>query len=242
MSWRKYWHTKEFVKTESGRFCVYHGGSRDSKVSLVLLHGAGYSGLTWSTLGENLASLADTRLLALDLRGHGETEVSEEEIDMSGQRMARDVVEVLLGLYTDIDLGVVIMGHSMGGALAAMVAEMMEGLEKGPRLLGLVVEDVVEGTAMEALAYTLAKEERPNGIRVNIVAPGLVDTDMGQRLMNALQGVEDIRTLDDSMPWGRVCQPEDVANGVKFLVSAANSYLTGERLYCDGGGQDIGRS
>ena len=152
MSWRKYWHTKEFVKTESGRFCVYHGGSRDSKVSLVLLHGAGYSGLTWSTLGENLASLADTRLLALDLRGHGETEVSEEEIDMSGQRMARDVVEVLLGLYTDSDLGVVIMGHSMGGALAAMVAEMMEGLEKGPRLLGLVVEDVVEGTAMEALA------------------------------------------------------------------------------------------
>ena len=97
-------------------------------------------------------------------------------------------------------------------------------------------------TAMEALAYTLAKEERPNGIRVNIVAPGLVDTDMGQRLMNALQGVEDIRTLDDSMPWGRVCQPEDVANVVKFLVSDANSYLTGERLYCDGGGQDISRS
>jgi 3-oxoacyl-[acyl-carrier protein] reductase len=72
-------------------------------------------------------------------------------------------------------------------------------------------------------------------------ALALVDTDMGQRLMNALQGVEDIRTLDDSMPWGRVCQPEDVANVVSFLVSDANSYLTGERLYCDGGGQDISR-
>ena len=94
---------------------------------------------------------------------------------------------------------------------------------------------------MEALAYTLAKEERANGIRVNIVAPGLVDTDMGQRLMNAVQGVEDIRTLDKSMPWGRVCQPEDVANVVHFLVSDANSYLTGERIYCDGGGQDLGR-
>ncbi len=133
MSWRKYWHAKEFVKTESGRFCVYHGGSRDSKASVVLLHGAGYSGLTWSTLGENLASLADTRLLALDLRGHGETKVSDEEggqeLDMSGERMARDVVEVLLGLYTDTDLGVVIMGHSMGGALASMVAEMMAAME-----------------------------------------------------------------------------------------------------------------
>ena len=74
-------------------------------------------------------------------------------------------------------------------------------------------------TAMEALAYTLAKEEREHGIRVNIVAPGLVDTDMGQRLIKAVQGVEDIRSLDQSMPFGRVCQPEDVANVVRFLVS-----------------------
>ena len=86
-------------------------------------------------------------------------------------------------------------------------------------------------TAMEALAYTLAKEEREHGIRVNIVAPGLVDTDMGQRLIKAVQGVEDIRSLDQSMPFGRVCQPEDVANVVRFLVSDENSYLTGERLY-----------
>ena len=92
-------------------------------------------------------------------------------------------------------------------------------------------------TAMEALAYTLAKEEREHGIRVNIVAPGLVDTDMGQRLIKAVQGVENIRSLDQSMPFGRVCQPEDVANVVRFLVSDENSYLTGERLYCDGGGQ-----
>ena len=92
-------------------------------------------------------------------------------------------------------------------------------------------------TAMEALAYTLAKEEREHGIRVNIVAPGLVDTDRGQRLIKAVQGVDDIRSLDPSMPFGRVCQPEDVANVVRFLVSDENSYLTGERLYCDGGGQ-----
>ena len=90
--------------------------------------------------------------------------------------------------------------------------------------------------AMEALAFTLAKEERPHGVRVNIVAPGLVETEMGKRLVRATQGVEDIRNLDASMPFGRVCQPQDVANVVHFLVSDANSYLTGERIYCDGGG------
>ena len=91
--------------------------------------------------------------------------------------------------------------------------------------------------AMEALAFTLAKEERPHGIRVNIVAPGLVETEMGRRLMKASAGVKDLRELDRVMPFGRVCQPEDVANVVRFLVSEQNSYLTGERIYCDGGGQ-----
>ena len=91
-------------------------------------------------------------------------------------------------------------------------------------------------SAMEALAYTLAKEERPNGIRVNIVAPGLVETEMGRRLAKATAGVDDLRDLDAKMPFGRMCQPEDVANVVRYLVSDGNSYLTGERLYCDGGG------
>src|SRR5690606_36521474 len=57
--------------------------------------------------------------------------------------------------------------------------------------------------AMEALAYTLAKEEQRNGIRVNIVAPGLIETEMGRRLVKA-GGVEDISTLHQHMPFGRV--------------------------------------
>ena len=92
-------------------------------------------------------------------------------------------------------------------------------------------------TAGEALAYTLAKEEKANGIRAHIVAPGLVDTEMGRRLMRAVAGVQDLRTLDADSPFGHVCQPEDVANVVRFLVSDANSYVTGERLYVDGSGR-----
>jgi 3-oxoacyl-[acyl-carrier protein] reductase len=89
--------------------------------------------------------------------------------------------------------------------------------------------------AMEALAITLAKEERPNGIHVNIVAPGLVDTEMGRRLIKATQGVENIRDLDASMPFGRVCQPEDIANVVRFIVSDGAGYVTAQRIYVDGG-------
>jgi NAD(P)-dependent dehydrogenase (short-subunit alcohol dehydrogenase family) len=93
--------------------------------------------------------------------------------------------------------------------------------------------------AMEALAYTLAKEERQYGIHVNVVAPGLVETDMGVRLARAMTGrrdMDDLRSLDDSMPFGRVCQPRDVANVVLWLCSEGASYVTGQRIECDAGG------
>jgi NAD(P)-dependent dehydrogenase (short-subunit alcohol dehydrogenase family) len=90
--------------------------------------------------------------------------------------------------------------------------------------------------AMEALAFGLAKEERANGIHVNVVAPGLVETEMGRRLVKATRGVDDLRKLDASMPFGRVCQPEDVANVVRYLVSEGGAYLTGEKLNVHAGG------
>lgn len=90
--------------------------------------------------------------------------------------------------------------------------------------------------AMEALARTLAKEERQYGIRTNIVAPGLTVTDMGSRLAIATMGVADIHELDSRFPFGRVSTSEDVAAIVVFLVSPANSYANGQRISVDGGG------
>lgn len=90
--------------------------------------------------------------------------------------------------------------------------------------------------ALEALASTLAREERDHGVHVNVVAPGLVETEMGRRLVRAA-GTDDLRELDSAMPFGRVCQPEDVAAVVRFLVSEGAGYLTGERIRVHGGGR-----
>jgi 3-oxoacyl-[acyl-carrier protein] reductase len=87
--------------------------------------------------------------------------------------------------------------------------------------------------AMESLAFTLAKEERSKGIHVNIVAPGLVRTEMGRRLMNAWG--QDIDQMDEQSHYGRVCRPEDIANVVRWLVSDGAGYVNGERIYVDGG-------
>jgi NAD(P)-dependent dehydrogenase (short-subunit alcohol dehydrogenase family) len=93
--------------------------------------------------------------------------------------------------------------------------------------------------AMEAIVRTLAREERRHGIRANIVAPGLVATDMGARLVAAATGGGAVENLDANYPFGRVSSPEDVAGVVAFLVSEDASYMTGQRLLVDGGGKDI---
>ena len=94
--------------------------------------------------------------------------------------------------------------------------------------------------AMEALASTLAKEERRNNIHVNTVAPGLVETDMGVRLARAMTGnreMEDLRSMDAASPFGRVCQPLDIAEAVLWLCSPGSGYVTGQRIEVDGGGR-----
>ena len=89
--------------------------------------------------------------------------------------------------------------------------------------------------ALEALALTMAKEEIANGVHVNVVAPGLVATDMGDRLVQAKLGKSDVSDLDAAQPLGRVCRPEDVARVVRFVVSDDAAMLTGQRIVVDGG-------
>jgi len=89
--------------------------------------------------------------------------------------------------------------------------------------------------AMEALAMTLSKEVNQDGIFVNIVAPGLTVTEMGDRLAQATTGVASISELDARSAFGHVLLPEEVANVVGFLCSPDNTYVTGEKISLDGG-------
>lgn len=142
----------------------------------------------------------------------------------------------------------VVHTHALGAHyLSKLVVPNMRGLERGDIIMissAATKQFAARGApynmakaALEALASTLYKEERANGIRVNTVAPGLVETDMGRRFVRASSGIMSMRDLDPVMPFGRVCQPQDVADVVVFLVSDANAYITGERIYCDGGGE-----
>ncbi|HEY5335211.1 MAG TPA: SDR family oxidoreductase [Mycobacteriales bacterium] len=92
--------------------------------------------------------------------------------------------------------------------------------------------------AMEALARTLAVEEVGHGIHVNVVAPGLTVSEMGNRLAKAITG-ESAADLDRNATFGRVARPEDVADVVSYLITAP--LLTAQRVEVQAGSNPFGR-
>ncbi len=86
------------------------------------------------------------------------------------------------------------------------------------------------GVAM--LTKVMAKELGKYGIRVNALAPGLIQT----RFSEALWADDERRKrAEENTPLGRLGQPEDMAGAVVFLASEASNYLTGQVLLIDGG-------
>ena len=84
--------------------------------------------------------------------------------------------------------------------------------------------------AVIGLTKALAQEVGPSGIRVNCVAPGVIDTAMNSHLSG-----DDLKTLAESTPLMRLGTPEEVAQAVYFLASDSASFITGQVLCPNGG-------
>jgi 3-oxoacyl-[acyl-carrier protein] reductase len=84
------------------------------------------------------------------------------------------------------------------------------------------------------LCRSLAVELAPRRIRVNAVIPGLIETPQSSDPVNSL-GPEGLQRAGADIPWGRVGQPEEVADVIRFLTSSAARYVTGQELVVDGG-------
>jgi 3-oxoacyl-[acyl-carrier protein] reductase len=83
---------------------------------------------------------------------------------------------------------------------------------------------------VRALTRVLSRECAWRSIRVNAVAPGLIDTPMTAAIPEAAR-----TRMRDQIPWGRLGRPEEVAHAVLFLCSPLASYINGQTLKVDGG-------
>jgi 3-oxoacyl-[acyl-carrier protein] reductase len=84
--------------------------------------------------------------------------------------------------------------------------------------------------AVISLTKSLAKEYGPSNIRVNAVAPGVINTKM-----NAHLSENDMEELREETPLGRIGTPQEAAEAIYFLASEQASFITGQVLVADGG-------
>ena len=82
------------------------------------------------------------------------------------------------------------------------------------------------------LTKALSNEWAGKGIKVNSIAPGYIDTDMNEALM---QDEKRAKAILERIPTGRWGKPEDFKGPAVFLASEASSYVTGEIITVDGG-------
>ncbi|KAF9208534.1 Protein with carboxyl methyl esterase activity [Haplosporangium sp. Z 27] len=170
LSWEDYFEEKKFLtvqgKDESEAditFNVFETRGKPGAPLFVMHHGAGLCALSFALTARELRKIVnkDASVLSFDCRGHGETK-SGDEHNLSLDRLARDLKNVIYAAYSENIPDIILVGHSMGGAVVS------EAASRGmiPNLIGVAVLDIVEGVAIETLSYLNGwLERRPNMFR-----------------------------------------------------------------------------
>lgn len=149
----------------------------------------------------------------------GIRELTEERLDeilalnlksavLASQAVAASMIERRRGAIVNV---VSIAGHTGGGPGAGAYA--------------------ASKAALAAYTKSLAKELAPHGVRVNAIAPGVIDTPFHE----VFSTPEMIRSFVSTIPLGRVGTPAECATVIAFLASDAASYIVGETIDVNGG-------
>lgn len=144
--------------------------------------------------------------------------------DITGQFWRRIFAVNVDGAYHTIQAVLPHMLHEKAGSIVNISSIW------GQRGASCEVAYSATKAALIGLTRSLAMELAPSGIRVNCVAPGVVDTDMVRVL-----GEETLAELAEETPLGRLGTPEDIARAAVFLAGEDASFITGQVLTADGG-------
>lgn len=146
-------------------------------------------------------------------------------IGMIPRALMQEIYETnVFGVMNMLQLACKLMSRQKSGSIINLSS--IVGIEGNP---GQLVYSATKG-AVAAMTKTAAKELAPQGIRVNAIAPGMIDTDMFKSI-----GEEKIREHLEHIRMGRLGTPEDVADAVIFLASDLSRYITGDIIGVNGG-------
>ena len=145
-------------------------------------------------------------------------------IGMISKDLMQEMFDInVFGVMNLLQLASKIMMFQKSGSIINLSS--IVGLEGIP---GKLVYSAAKG-AVAAMTKTAAKELASQGIRVNAVAPGMIDTDMLKSV-----GDEKMKEQIANIRMGRLGTPEEVADAILFLASDLSGYITGEILGVNG--------
>jgi len=137
----------------------------------------------------------------------------------------REVIETnLFGTYNYCRAVAQQMLYQRGGSVVNLSSTAAEFASRGQ------VNYAASKGGIDGLTRGMAKEFAPRKVRVNAVAPGMIETDMSK----AVRGLVGDR-IKEYIPMKRIGQPEEIARVVSFLASDEASYITGQVIRVDGG-------
>ena len=163
----------------------------------------------------------------------GPVELVVNNAGVAGQSLFQDISDETWNRYLAVNLGGA--RNTIKAVLPHMISEKRGCIVNissiwGQRGASCEVAYACTKAAIIALTRSLAMELAPSGIRVNCVAPGVINTDMVQVL-----GQDTLDDLARETPLGRLGTPEDIAAAAAFLASERAGFITGQVLTVDGG-------
>ena len=166
--------------------------------------------------------------------------------EMSLEDWRRQTAINLDGVFLSVKHCLPLMRKSGGGSI--VMTSSIAGLRGSATLAGYCATK--GGVRLFAKAIAMECASLRDGVRVNSVHPGIIDTPIWEKIRPdlAAEGSNEPLNIEEhgrrGAPLGRVGTPQDIANGVLFLASDAASYITGAELVIDGGitGGQIARS
>ena len=235
----------------TGKVAVVTGAARGiGRATAELLRRRG-ARVVASDRNEAVAALADDNIATLT-GDAGEEDVARRTAALAIERFGRlDILVNNAGRTLNVpimetsvaDFDAILAVNVRGNFLHAR--EAMKMMKEGGAIVSVASISSVVAFATQAayasskgalaqLMRVIAVEGGPLGIRSNAVAPGVIETDIMEGVVEG-DGRAMLRSFGEQHPIGRIGQPEEVAEAIAFLVSPAASFITGALLMVDGG-------
>ena len=173
-----------------------------------------------------------------DMGGRAESYQCNVADDEACQTMIRDIIKK----YGHLDILVNNAGTNLKGVFHTIHHTSRYFLkQKSGRIINISSVSGITGNAGQAnycaakagvigLTKSVARELSSRGITANVVAPGMIETDMTKDLPDTVK-----ENMLHNIPLGRIGKPEEIAAAVAFLASEEAGYITGQVLAVDGG-------